>query len=67
MMNSSQVKGTLKTVKGKVREEVGHATGDDKSTIKGVVEQVAGKVQKKFGDIKENVKEKVDHLLHPKD
>lgn len=65
-MNKDHVKGGFKEVKGKVREEVGHAVGDDSSTVKGMAEQVVGKVQKGLGDLKDAVKEKVDSVLHPK-
>jgi len=62
-MNKEHVKGAFKEGKGKLKEEFGHVTGKEGTSLKGVAEQVAGKVQQKFGDIKDAVKEKVDHLL----
>lgn len=62
-MNRDHVKGSLKQAKGKVKEEVGHLTGNERTSLKGVAEQVAGKVQKKLGDFKDAVKDKVDNLL----
>ncbi len=42
-------------------------TGDDSTSAKGVAEQIVGKVQKKLGDLKDAVKEKVDHMLESDD
>ncbi len=65
-MNTQHVKGGFKQAKGKVKEEVGHATGSSKTAAKGVAEQVAGKAQKAWGDLKDKVKEKVDRALADK-
>jgi len=56
-MNKDQIKGTAKDIKGKIKEEVGHLTGNSKTEAEGVGGQVAGKVQKAFGNIKEKMKE----------
>lgn len=63
-MNADHVKGTIKNVKGKVKEEVGHLAGSERTTGEGILDQVSGKIQKGFGDLKDAVKEKVDNLLH---
>lgn len=63
-MNKNHATGSVKEMKGKVKEEVGHWTGDTKTSVKGVAEQIAGKIERGFGDLKDAVKEKVDHLLH---
>jgi len=55
-MNKDQIKGTAKDIKGKIKEKVGHLTGNSKTETDGVGGQVAGKVQKAFGKIKEKVK-----------
>lgn len=65
-MNADHVKGGLKSAKGKVKEEVGHATGNSKTALKGVVEQVAGKAQKAWGDLRDKAKQKVDKTLAEK-
>ncbi len=62
-MNKDHVKGTFNETKGKIKEEVGHAVGNDSTAAEGVFDQVKGKVQKAVGDLKDVVKEKVDHLL----
>ncbi len=62
-MNSEHVKGSVKDIKGKAKEEIGHVTGNSKMAGEGIGEQVAGKVQKAWGDLKDKVKEKVDQVL----
>jgi len=49
-MNTNQVKGTAKDIAGKVREQVGNATGDATEQAKGLGKQIEGKVQKGIGD-----------------
>ncbi len=66
-MNSKHVKGSFNEIKGKVKEEVGHATGNNKLAGEGVVDRVKGKVQNAFGDVKDAVKSGVDKVLDRKD
>lgn len=66
-MNKDHVKGGFNDIKGKVKEEVGHATGNNKTAASGVKDQVVGKVQKAMGDMKDRVKEKVDNFLSSSD
>jgi uncharacterized protein YjbJ (UPF0337 family) len=47
-----QAQGKFHEVKGKVKEEIGHATDNPEKAQEGHDEKVAGKVQKKVGDIK---------------
>lgn len=63
-MNKEHVKGGWEDIKGKAKEDFGHATGDEKTEMSGVTDQVGGKIRKGFGDLKDKVKEGVDHLLH---
>ena len=65
-MNSDSIKGSIKELKGKAKEEIGHATGNSKLAIKGVEEQVAGKAQKSLGNAREKVKQTVDRVLNDK-
>jgi uncharacterized protein YjbJ (UPF0337 family) len=55
-MNKDQIKGTLKTVAGKVQEKAGQAVGSAEQQAKGIAKQVQGKTQKVAGDVKEVVK-----------
>ena len=54
MANDDQAKGKAKDIGGKVKEEVGDLTGDDKMKTEGQADQVEGKVQKKWGDVKDS-------------
>lgn len=63
-MNDQHIKGKTKEIKGKVKEEVGHVFGSEKTESEGIVEQVAGQVQNAFGNLKDKVKEKADQLIH---
>jgi uncharacterized protein YjbJ (UPF0337 family) len=53
-MNQStndQIEGKFHEVKGKVKEAVGHATGNPDIESEGTVENLGGKVQKKVGQV----------------
>ncbi len=45
-MNKSHVKGTWNDAKGRVKEEVGHASGNDRLAGEGVMDRIKGNVQK---------------------
>lgn len=62
-MNNEHVKGGINDVKGKVKEEIGHATGNNKLEGEGVIDRVKGKVQKTVGNVKDTVKRGVDTAL----
>lgn len=62
-MNNKHVKGAFNEVKGKIKEEVGHATGNNKMEGEGVIDRVKGKVQQGLGDLKDTVKRGVDKVL----
>ncbi|PZX09654.1 CsbD-like protein [Palleronia aestuarii] len=57
MANEDQATGKAKDIGGKVKEELGDATGNDKMKHDGQSDQVEGKVQKKTGDAKEKLSE----------
>ncbi|MDQ2868551.1 MAG: CsbD family protein [Verrucomicrobiota bacterium] len=55
-MNSSttdKVKGTLHEASGKVKEEVGKATGNQDLHDRGTVEKAGGTVERKVGEVKQ--------------
>ena len=58
-MNNDQVAGRVEDVKGKIKEGVGNAVGNDRLKSEGQVDQVAGKTQSTVGDAKEKVKDAV--------
>jgi uncharacterized protein YjbJ (UPF0337 family) len=43
-MNKDQVKGQIKVVKGKAKETVGKAVGNESLQLKGKLQEVAGSV-----------------------
>ncbi len=62
-MNKQNVKGALNQVKGVVKEEVGHMTGNKTLEAEGIVDRVKGKIQEGYGDLKDKVKDKLDHAM----
>ena len=50
-------------VKGKVKEGVGEATGNEDMKLKGKLQDAAGKAKDTFEDAKEKVAEKANDLL----
>lgn len=55
MANDDQTKGKAKDVGGKVKEEVGGATGNQEMKRDGQGDQAEGKVQKGVGDAKDKL------------
>ncbi|MFW2852531.1 CsbD family protein [Sphingomonas sp. TX0543] len=47
-----KVKGTANEIAGKVKEEIGKATGDRELEAKGAAQNVKGHAQKAVGDVK---------------
>lgn len=47
-----KAQGTVRQVKGSVKEKVGRATDNREMEAEGTVEKTGGKVQKKVGDVK---------------
>lgn len=47
-----KVKGTANEAAGKIKEEIGKATGDRKLEAKGVAQNAKGHAQKAVGDVK---------------
>ena len=56
-MDKDRIKGGIKEVKGEVKQQVGHATGDDKTFAEGTGDKAEGKVQGTVGKIKDKVKD----------
>jgi uncharacterized protein YjbJ (UPF0337 family) len=69
-MNSDQLEGKWKQLKGAAREQWGKLTDDDLEQIGGKQDQLIGKVQERYGIAKEEAKKRVDewvklHEEHP--
>ena len=59
-MNSDQLKGKWKQVKGSVKERWGKLTDDDLNVIDGQSEQLIGKIQERYGIVREAAQKQVD-------
>jgi uncharacterized protein YjbJ (UPF0337 family) len=59
-MNSDQLKGKWKQVKGSVKERWGKLTDDDIDVIDGQHDQLIGKIQERYGVAREAAQKQVD-------
>jgi uncharacterized protein YjbJ (UPF0337 family) len=59
-MNSEQLKGKWKQVKGSVKERWGKLTDDDLDVIDGQSEQLIGTIQERYGIAREAAQKQVD-------
>jgi uncharacterized protein YjbJ (UPF0337 family) len=70
-MNSDQLKGKWKQVKGSVKERWGKLTDDDLEVIDGQSEQLIGTIQERYGIAREAAQKQVDEwnksLAHESD
>ena len=62
-MNSDQLQGKWKQMKGSVKERWGKLTDDDIDVINGRNEQLVGKIQEKYGIAKEDAQRQVDEWM----
>ncbi len=62
-MNKDKIKGNWKITKGRVKEEVGHATGNTSTETEGVADQIKGRIQKGIGKAKDAFKKGVDAVV----
>ena len=56
-MDKDRIAGSVKVVKGKVKEAVGKAIGDAKLETEGQADKVAGKIQNAVGGLKDALKQ----------
>jgi uncharacterized protein YjbJ (UPF0337 family) len=59
-MNSDQLKGKWKQIKGSVKERWGKLTDDDLDIIDGKHDQLVGKIQERYGVAKDAAQKQVD-------
>lgn len=62
-MNSDQLQGKWKQVKGTVKERWGKLTDDDVDVINGQNDQLVGKIQEKYGIAKEEAQRQVEDWM----
>lgn len=58
-INKDEVKGQVNQTVGKVKEVIGHATGDTELEVKGDAQQAVGIGQKAVGKLKDTLKETI--------
>jgi len=59
-MNSDQMQGKWKQMKGAVKERWGKLTDDDLDVIDGQRDQLIGRIQERYGIAKEEARKQVD-------
>lgn len=59
-MNSDQLKGMWKQVKGSVKERWGKLTDDDLEVIDGKHDQLVGKIQERYGVARDAAQKQVE-------
>jgi uncharacterized protein YjbJ (UPF0337 family) len=62
-MNSDQLQGKWKQMKGSVKERWGKLTDDDIDIINGQNDQLVGKIQEKYGIAKEEAQRQVEDWI----
>jgi uncharacterized protein YjbJ (UPF0337 family) len=61
-MDKKNLEGKLDRAKGKVKEVGGVITDDRNLEAEGKVDQIKGKVKEGLGNLRENIKDKLDEL-----
>jgi uncharacterized protein YjbJ (UPF0337 family) len=56
-MNSDQVKGKLKQLRGEIKRKWGQLTDDDVSETEGSMEKLVGRIQERSGDRREAIEQ----------
>ena len=62
MPNNDEVKGKFDQVKGRVKQEVGKATGDATLHDEGVADQASGELREGYGTAKRKVGETIEDI-----
>lgn len=62
-MNSDQLEGKWKQLKGSVKQQWGKLTDDDLTFINGRGEELVGKVQERYGIAREEAQRRVNEFL----
>jgi len=62
-MNTDQLQGKWKQIKGEAKERWGKLTDDDMNVIDGQHDQLVGKIQERYGIAREVARKQVDEWL----
>lgn len=63
-MNKANASSKFNEVKGKIKEEVGHITGNAQMEVEGMGSQIKSKIQGVVADAKERAKKVADSVLN---
>lgn len=61
-MNSDQVEGKWKQIKGQFKQKYGKLTDDDVTYSEGKFDEMLGNLQEKTGKTKEQLKDEIDRM-----
>ena len=62
-MNSDQLEGNWKQMKGAMKEKWGKLTDDDLTMAQGRTESLAGRIQERYGISKEEARKQMDEFI----
>jgi uncharacterized protein YjbJ (UPF0337 family) len=62
-MNTDQLQGKWKQMKGSIKERWGKLTDDDVDIINGQSDQLVGRIQERYGIAKEEARRQVDEWM----
>ena len=60
--NRDEAEGALERTKGKIKEGVGRAVGNDRLTAEGEVDQAEGQAQQSFGEGRRKIGEAIEDV-----
>ncbi len=55
-MNDDRTEGSMKNIKGRMKEGLGKAVGDSKMESEGKMDKAEGKIQNTIGGIKDSIR-----------
>lgn len=64
-MNSDQLQGKWKQMKGSIKERWGKLTDDDVDIVNGQSDQLVGRIQERYGIAKEEAQRQVNEWMRP--
>jgi uncharacterized protein YjbJ (UPF0337 family) len=62
MLNDDELRGKADQIKGRVKDAVGKATGDERLLDEGAADEAAGKVQETCGKARRKVGETIEDI-----
>jgi uncharacterized protein YjbJ (UPF0337 family) len=63
-MNTDELQGKWKQMKGSIKERWGKLTDDDVTMINGRSDQLIGRIQERYGIAKAEAQEQVEEWMH---